>query len=162
MQTNRSCQGQKLHQSTDDSAQFWIRWFCRMGLEQSRHGLIVFCFCVLFVPTRGQSPDTSELNFLQKAQSLETYGIDPHPCKVTQYCWSIKYTICISDLYCGIIGVYWDIDCGYNTYYFTILQCAIDLHWSIVSPRAGHTVCVCVCVCVCVLTVLLSVSGCVW
>ncbi|XP_030233697.1 FERM domain-containing protein 5 [Gadus morhua] len=29
----------------------------------------------------GQSPDTSELNFLQKAQSLETYGIDPHPCK---------------------------------------------------------------------------------
>ncbi|CAL8246850.1 unnamed protein product [Lota lota] len=29
----------------------------------------------------GQSPDTSELNFLQKAQMLETYGIDPHPCK---------------------------------------------------------------------------------
>ncbi|KAK0132712.1 FERM domain-containing protein 5 [Merluccius polli] len=29
----------------------------------------------------GQSPETSELNFLQKAQMLETYGIDPHPCK---------------------------------------------------------------------------------
>ncbi|XP_034385403.1 FERM domain-containing protein 5-like [Cyclopterus lumpus] len=29
----------------------------------------------------GQSPETSELNFLQKAQSLETYGVDPHPCK---------------------------------------------------------------------------------
>ncbi|XP_006628952.1 FERM domain-containing protein 5 isoform X1 [Lepisosteus oculatus] len=29
----------------------------------------------------GQSPDTSELNFLQKAQMLETYGVDPHPCK---------------------------------------------------------------------------------
>ncbi|KAM9410266.1 FERM domain-containing protein 5-like isoform 2-T2 [Pholidichthys leucotaenia] len=29
----------------------------------------------------GQSPETSELNFLQKAQTLETYGVDPHPCK---------------------------------------------------------------------------------
>ncbi|XP_032373576.1 FERM domain-containing protein 5 isoform X2 [Etheostoma spectabile] len=29
----------------------------------------------------GQSPETSELNFLHKAQMLETYGVDPHPCK---------------------------------------------------------------------------------
>uniref|UniRef100_A0A8C5NHR8 FERM domain-containing protein 5 n=1 Tax=Gouania willdenowi TaxID=441366 RepID=A0A8C5NHR8_GOUWI len=29
----------------------------------------------------GQSPETSELNFLQRAQMLETYGVDPHPCK---------------------------------------------------------------------------------
>uniref|UniRef100_A0A8D0G5W1 FERM domain-containing protein 5 n=1 Tax=Sphenodon punctatus TaxID=8508 RepID=A0A8D0G5W1_SPHPU len=29
----------------------------------------------------GQTPATSELNFLRKAQSLETYGVDPHPCK---------------------------------------------------------------------------------
>ncbi|XP_004609678.1 FERM domain-containing protein 5 isoform X1 [Sorex araneus] len=29
----------------------------------------------------GQSPATSELNFLRKAQTLETYGVDPHPCK---------------------------------------------------------------------------------
>ncbi|KAM6980135.1 FERM domain-containing protein 5 [Aplochiton taeniatus] len=29
----------------------------------------------------GQSPEISELNFLQKAQMLETYGVDPHPCK---------------------------------------------------------------------------------
>ncbi|XP_055989320.1 FERM domain-containing protein 5 isoform X1 [Sorex fumeus] len=29
----------------------------------------------------GQSPAISELNFLRKAQTLETYGVDPHPCK---------------------------------------------------------------------------------
>ncbi|PWA29176.1 hypothetical protein CCH79_00006174 [Gambusia affinis] len=29
----------------------------------------------------GQTPETSELNFLHKAQTLETYGVDPHPCK---------------------------------------------------------------------------------
>ncbi|MGH0141536.1 UNVERIFIED_CONTAM: hypothetical protein FKN15_013228, partial [Acipenser sinensis] len=30
---------------------------------------------------RGQSPALAELNLLQKAHSLETYGVDPHPCK---------------------------------------------------------------------------------
>ncbi|XP_037622404.1 FERM domain-containing protein 5 isoform X3 [Sebastes umbrosus] len=29
----------------------------------------------------GQTPETSERNFLQKSQMLETYGVDPHPCK---------------------------------------------------------------------------------
>uniref|UniRef100_A0AAX7SDH5 FERM domain-containing protein n=1 Tax=Astatotilapia calliptera TaxID=8154 RepID=A0AAX7SDH5_ASTCA len=29
----------------------------------------------------GQKPEISERNFLQKAQMLETYGVDPHPCK---------------------------------------------------------------------------------
>ncbi|XP_034161434.1 FERM domain-containing protein 5 isoform X3 [Pangasianodon hypophthalmus] len=29
----------------------------------------------------GQTPESSERNFLQKAQMLETYGVDPHPCK---------------------------------------------------------------------------------
>ncbi|KAJ0069679.1 hypothetical protein NL108_011964 [Boleophthalmus pectinirostris] len=28
----------------------------------------------------GQTPETSERNFLMKAQMLETYGVDPHPC----------------------------------------------------------------------------------
>uniref|UniRef100_A0A663F7D0 FERM domain containing 3 n=1 Tax=Aquila chrysaetos chrysaetos TaxID=223781 RepID=A0A663F7D0_AQUCH len=30
---------------------------------------------------RGQSPAVSEFNLLLKAYSLETYGVDPHPCK---------------------------------------------------------------------------------
>ncbi|NXN78073.1 FRMD3 protein, partial [Bombycilla garrulus] len=30
---------------------------------------------------RGQSPATAEFNLLLKANSLETYGVDPHPCK---------------------------------------------------------------------------------
>ncbi|XP_016318934.1 FERM domain-containing protein 5-like [Sinocyclocheilus anshuiensis] len=29
----------------------------------------------------GLSPETAELNFLKKAQTLETYGVDPHPSK---------------------------------------------------------------------------------
>lgn len=35
-----------------------------------------------FLYSSGQTPATSELNFLRKAQTLETYGVDPHPCKV--------------------------------------------------------------------------------
>ncbi|XP_048656370.1 FERM domain-containing protein 3 isoform X2 [Marmota marmota marmota] len=30
---------------------------------------------------RGQSPPVSEFNLLLKAHTLETYGVDPHPCK---------------------------------------------------------------------------------
>lgn len=32
---------------------------------------------------KGQSPTTTESNFLRKACTLDTYGIDPHPVKVT-------------------------------------------------------------------------------
>ncbi|KFW65320.1 FERM domain-containing protein 5, partial [Pygoscelis adeliae] len=43
------------------------------------HGIF---FLFLFFPScSGQPPATSELNFLRKAQTLETYGVDPHPCK---------------------------------------------------------------------------------
>lgn len=31
---------------------------------------------------RGQCSALAELNMLQRAHSLETYGVDPHPCKV--------------------------------------------------------------------------------
>ncbi|XP_017551773.1 FERM domain-containing protein 3 isoform X1 [Pygocentrus nattereri] len=30
---------------------------------------------------RGQSPALAELNLLQRAHTLDTYGVDPHPCK---------------------------------------------------------------------------------
>lgn len=39
-----------------------------------------YCF---FCNFRGQSPAVAEFNLLLKAYSLETYGVDPHPCKVT-------------------------------------------------------------------------------
>lgn len=31
---------------------------------------------------RGQCPALAELNLLQRAHTLDTYGVDPHPCKV--------------------------------------------------------------------------------
>lgn len=39
-----------------------------------------YCF---FCNFRSQSPAVAEFNLLLKAYSLETYGVDPHPCKVT-------------------------------------------------------------------------------
>ena len=39
----------------------------------------LFCVCHF----RGQSPAMAEFNLLLKAHTLETYGVDPHPCKVT-------------------------------------------------------------------------------
>ncbi|XP_048383420.2 FERM domain-containing protein 3 isoform X2 [Stegostoma tigrinum] len=35
---------------------------------------------------RGQTAPVAELNLLQKAQTLETYGVDPHPCKPVFTC----------------------------------------------------------------------------
>lgn len=35
------------------------------------------------LPLRGQCSSMAELNMIQRAHSLETYGVDPHPCKVT-------------------------------------------------------------------------------
>lgn len=54
--------------------------------------------CFLF--PRGQTPETSELNFLQKAQMLETYGVDPHPCKVvfTKQISSVIMSLCFLNL----------------------------------------------------------------
>lgn len=34
---------------------------------------------------KGQSPQSTETNFLRKACTLDTYGIDPHPVKVSSY-----------------------------------------------------------------------------
>lgn len=48
----------------------------------------------LWFNLRAQSPETSELNFLQKAQMLETYGVDPHPCKVVFSVWLCVFSSC--------------------------------------------------------------------
>lgn len=38
---------------------------------------------MVFLSFRGQCSALAELNMIQRAHSLETYGVDPHPCKVT-------------------------------------------------------------------------------
>lgn len=43
----------------------------------------VACWYVIFLSFRGQCSALAELNMIQRAHSLETYGVDPHPCKVT-------------------------------------------------------------------------------
>ena len=34
---------------------------------------------------RGQVPSEAEANFLKKSSSLDTYGVDPHPVKVSYF-----------------------------------------------------------------------------
>ncbi|XP_069910953.1 FERM domain-containing protein 5 [Oryctolagus cuniculus] len=75
-----------------DKQRHWLE-FTKSVVKQLRsQPPFTMCFRVKFYPadpaalkeeiTRcGQSPATSELNFLRKAQTLETYGVDPHPCK---------------------------------------------------------------------------------
>lgn len=62
-------------------------------LTDDRSQLTDFMF---YFSHRGQSPETSELNFLQKAQMLETYGVDPHPCKVVfiKQIYSVVISLC--------------------------------------------------------------------
>lgn len=45
--------------------------------------LCVNMYTLFFYFNRGQTPEMSELNFLRKAKTLEMYGVDPHPCKVS-------------------------------------------------------------------------------
>ncbi|XP_009879461.1 PREDICTED: FERM domain-containing protein 5 [Charadrius vociferus] len=54
---------------------------CTRGLTFMFTSSMEYSFSVLFPRCSGQTPATSELNFLRKAQTLETYGVDPHPCK---------------------------------------------------------------------------------
>lgn len=39
--------------------------------------------CPFVMYFSGLNPAAAELCFLRKAQTLETYGVDPHPCKVS-------------------------------------------------------------------------------
>ncbi|KFP85778.1 FERM domain-containing protein 5, partial [Acanthisitta chloris] len=58
-------------------------WGCAGLREESSPSCLPWniLFSPVFPSCSGQTPATSELNFLRKAQTLETYGVDPHPCK---------------------------------------------------------------------------------
>lgn len=38
---------------------------------------------LLLVTVSGQTPDVAEMNFVLLATQLDTYGVDPHPVKVS-------------------------------------------------------------------------------
>lgn len=59
-----------------------VLWVDRWSWQKPGCQLTDLLCLFLSLSLRGQSPETSELNFLHKAQMLETYGVDPHPCKV--------------------------------------------------------------------------------
>nr|XP_025033629.1 FERM domain-containing protein 3 isoform X2 [Pelodiscus sinensis] len=69
----------------------WLEPNKSISKQMKSHPPYTMCFRVKFYPheplkikeelTRGQSPAVAEFNLLLKAHSLETYGVDPHPCK---------------------------------------------------------------------------------
>ncbi|XP_064785961.1 FERM domain-containing protein 5 isoform X3 [Oncorhynchus masou masou] len=74
-----------------DKQRHWLEVTKCIAKQMKSQPPFTMCLRVKFYPpdpaalkeeiTSGQTPDTSELHFLQKAQMLETYGVDPHPCK---------------------------------------------------------------------------------
>ncbi|KAF4792564.1 FERM domain-containing protein 5 [Turdus rufiventris] len=74
-----------------DKQRHWLEFTKSVVKQMRAQPPFTMCFRVKFYPTdpaalkeeitSGQTPATSELNFLRKAQTLETYGVDPHPCK---------------------------------------------------------------------------------
>lgn len=57
--------------------------------DPNTHGTLSVDWCLysflLCCFLRGQCSALAELNMLQRAHSLETYGVDPHPCKVRRF-----------------------------------------------------------------------------
>lgn len=52
------------------------------------------CKCVCSWFCRSQVPAEAEENFLKKACTLDTYGVDPHPVKVTHHsCWDVSTSV---------------------------------------------------------------------
>lgn len=49
----------------------------------SHYRCLFWCKTSPLLSPRGQCSALAELNMLQRAHNLETYGVDPHPCKVT-------------------------------------------------------------------------------
>ncbi|XP_074136240.1 FERM domain-containing protein 3 isoform X2 [Sminthopsis crassicaudata] len=69
----------------------WLEPNKSIAKQMKSHPPYTMCFRVKFYPheplkikeelTRGQNPPVAEFNLLLKAHTLETYGVDPHPCK---------------------------------------------------------------------------------
>ena len=49
-------------------------------LPKEENSPLIFQFC----PNSGQVPSVAEKNFLASVKGLDMYGVDPHPCKVSQ------------------------------------------------------------------------------
>ncbi len=86
---------------------------------------------VLLTLNRGQVPSEAEGNFLKKACSLDTYGVDPHPVKVTH----IPLFGWCATLYPNLVA---PISCSFQCLFLPTLSTLSIAHWTRME-WSGHT-----------------------